>query len=77
TVPDKDYIPLPLWTVDPPFSQGSKSSQDNEFRPYSDEGKKVDEDPRQENNCKDQGKEDNVNSTNDVNAADTNRVNAG
>ncbi|GJU97314.1 putative ribonuclease H-like domain-containing protein [Tanacetum coccineum] len=26
TVPGKDYILLPLWTVDPPFSQSSKNS---------------------------------------------------
>nr|GEY46866.1 retrovirus-related Pol polyprotein from transposon TNT 1-94 [Tanacetum cinerariifolium] len=41
----------------------------------SDDGKKVDEDPRQESECKDQEKEDNVNNTNNVNAASTNRVN--
>nr|GFB85772.1 putative ribonuclease H-like domain-containing protein [Tanacetum cinerariifolium] len=49
TVPGKDYILLPLWTVD--------------------------EDPRQESECKDQEKEDNVNSTNNVNVVGTNRVN--
>ncbi|GJT12719.1 putative ribonuclease H-like domain-containing protein [Tanacetum coccineum] len=42
TVPGKDYILLPLWTVDPSFSQK---------------------------------KDDNVNSTNNVNAASTNKVN--
>nr|GEW80556.1 ribonuclease H-like domain-containing protein [Tanacetum cinerariifolium] len=36
----------------------------------------VDEDPRQESECKDQEKEDNVNNTNSVNDVDTNRVNA-
>ncbi|GKE24895.1 ribonuclease H-like domain-containing protein [Tanacetum coccineum] len=40
------------------------------------EGKKVDEDPRKESECNDQEKEDNVNSTNNVNAAGTNEVNA-
>nr|GFA60311.1 putative ribonuclease H-like domain-containing protein [Tanacetum cinerariifolium] len=44
-----------------------KSSQDNGFKPSSDDGKKVDEDPRNESKCKDQEKEDNVNSTNNVN----------
>ncbi|GKF67069.1 hypothetical protein Tco_0193586, partial [Tanacetum coccineum] len=29
TVPSKDYILLPLWTANPPFSQSLKSSQDN------------------------------------------------
>nr|GEX62804.1 uncharacterized mitochondrial protein AtMg00810-like [Tanacetum cinerariifolium] len=75
TVPGKYYILLPLWTADPPFSQSSKSSQDNEFQPSSDNGKKVDEDSRQESECHDQEKIDNVNSTNNVNVAGINRVN--
>ncbi|GJR49832.1 putative ribonuclease H-like domain-containing protein [Tanacetum coccineum] len=33
TVPGKDYILLPLWTADPPFSQSSKSSPDAGFKP--------------------------------------------
>nr|GEV43751.1 ribonuclease H-like domain-containing protein [Tanacetum cinerariifolium] len=41
TVPGKDYILLPLWTADPPFSQSSKSSQDVECQPLSDHGKKT------------------------------------
>ncbi|GJS12111.1 putative reverse transcriptase domain-containing protein [Tanacetum coccineum] len=41
----------------------------------SDDEKKVDEDPRKDNECNDQEKEDNVNSTNNVNAASTNKVN--
>ncbi|GJX63503.1 putative ribonuclease H-like domain-containing protein [Tanacetum coccineum] len=32
TVSDKDYILLPLWTADPPFSQNSKSSPDAGFK---------------------------------------------
>ncbi|GJT59487.1 putative ribonuclease H-like domain-containing protein [Tanacetum coccineum] len=67
---------LPLWTVDPPFSQNPKSSHDDGSKPSSDDGKKVDEDPRKESECNDQEKEDNVNSTNKVNAASTNEVNA-
>nr|GEV92962.1 hypothetical protein [Tanacetum cinerariifolium] len=54
----------------------SKSSQNDGFQPSSADGKKVDEDPRQESECKDQEKEDNVNSTNNVNAVSTNEVNA-
>ncbi|GJZ39357.1 hypothetical protein Tco_0585920 [Tanacetum coccineum] len=53
TVPGKDYILLPLWTTDPPFSQFCKNSESN-----------------------DQEKEDIVNSTNNVNDASTNEVNA-
>ncbi|GKD43843.1 putative ribonuclease H-like domain-containing protein [Tanacetum coccineum] len=67
---------LPLWTADPPFSHDPKSSQDDGFKPLSDDRKKVDEDPRKDSKCIDQKKEDNVNSTNNVNAASTNEVNA-
>nr|GEU34900.1 ribonuclease H-like domain-containing protein [Tanacetum cinerariifolium] len=74
-VPGKDYILLPLWTADPPFSQGSKSSQADEFQPSNDDGKKVDEDLRQESECKDQEKEYNVNNINNINAANINEVN--
>nr|GEZ05809.1 hypothetical protein [Tanacetum cinerariifolium] len=45
----KDYILLPLWTADPPFSQDPKSSNDDGSKPLSNDGKKVDEDPRNEN----------------------------
>nr|GEV92061.1 hypothetical protein [Tanacetum cinerariifolium] len=76
TEPIKDYILLPLWTSDPPFSQDPKSSQDDESKPSSDDRKKDDEDPRKESECNDQEKEDNVNNTNNVNAAVTNEVNA-
>ncbi|GJW25152.1 ribonuclease H-like domain-containing protein [Tanacetum coccineum] len=74
SVPGKDYILLPLWTADPPFSQISKSSPDVGFKPSSDDGKKVDEDSRNSEGI-DQEKEDNVNSTNNVNVANTNKVN--
>ncbi|GKE92477.1 retrovirus-related pol polyprotein from transposon TNT 1-94, partial [Tanacetum coccineum] len=75
TEPIKDYILLPLWTADPPFSQNPKSSDDDGSKPLSDDGKKVDEDPRKESECINQEKEDNVNNTNNVNAASTNEVN--
>ncbi|GJT51859.1 ribonuclease H-like domain-containing protein [Tanacetum coccineum] len=70
-----DYILLPLWTANPPYSQDPKSSHDDGSKPSSDDGKKVDEDPRKDSECNDQEKEDNVNSTNNVNAASTNEVN--
>nr|GEW68664.1 hypothetical protein [Tanacetum cinerariifolium] len=44
-----------------------KSSHDDGSKPSSDNEKKVDEDPRKENECNDQEKEYNVNSTNNVN----------
>ncbi|GJR05102.1 putative ribonuclease H-like domain-containing protein [Tanacetum coccineum] len=74
-VPSKDYILLPLWTPDPPFSQSSKSSPDAEFKPSGDDEKKVNEDSRNSEGI-DQEKDDNVNNTNNVNAASTNKVNA-
>ncbi|GJV04148.1 ribonuclease H-like domain-containing protein [Tanacetum coccineum] len=71
----KDYILLPLWIADLPYSQDPKSSHDDGSKPSSDDGKKVDEAPRQDSECNDQEKEDNGNSTNNVNAASTNKVN--
>ncbi|GKF81438.1 hypothetical protein Tco_0240040 [Tanacetum coccineum] len=44
-----------------------KSSHDDGSKPSSDDGKKVDEDPRKDSESNDQEKEDNVNSTNNVN----------
>ncbi|GKF20796.1 hypothetical protein Tco_0069434, partial [Tanacetum coccineum] len=69
TEPVKNYILLPLWTADPPYSQDPKSSHDDVSKSSSDDRKKVDEDPRKESECKDQEKEYNVNSTNNVNTA--------
>ncbi|GJX04935.1 retrovirus-related pol polyprotein from transposon TNT 1-94 [Tanacetum coccineum] len=83
TVPGKDYILLPLWHVDLLFSQYSKSSPDAGFKPSGNDEKKVIEEPRKEggdlskdSECSDQEKEDYVNSTNTINAASTNEVNA-
>ncbi|GJY57476.1 ribonuclease H-like domain-containing protein [Tanacetum coccineum] len=76
TEPIKNYILLPLWTADPPFSHDPKSSHDDGSKPSSYGGKKIDEDPRKESECNDQEKEDNINSTNNVNAASTNEVNS-
>ncbi|GKF86188.1 hypothetical protein Tco_0254015 [Tanacetum coccineum] len=62
TEPVKNYILLPLWTVDPSYSQDPKSSHDDGSKPSSDDGKKVDKDPRKKSEYKDQEKENNVNS---------------
>ncbi|GJT37048.1 hypothetical protein Tco_0936913 [Tanacetum coccineum] len=40
-VPRKDYILIPFWTADPPFSQSSKSSPNVGFKPSGDDEKKV------------------------------------
>nr|GEU55712.1 putative ribonuclease H-like domain-containing protein [Tanacetum cinerariifolium] len=77
--PDRDYILLPLWTADSPFSTISKSSQDNEFQPSNDGAKKVDEDRRKENECNDKGEKDSTNRVNtvtlNINAASSSEVN--
>ncbi|GKA82096.1 uncharacterized mitochondrial protein-like protein [Tanacetum coccineum] len=67
----KDYILLPLWTADLPYSQDPKSSHDDGSKPSNDDGNKVDEDPREDSECEDQEKEYNVNNTNNVNTADS------
>ncbi|GJY72265.1 ribonuclease H-like domain-containing protein [Tanacetum coccineum] len=83
TVPGKDYILLPLWTADPPFSQSSKSSPDAGFKLSRDNEKKVTKEPRKEggdpsneDERDDQEKDASVNSTNNANASSTNEVNA-
>ncbi|GKB85827.1 ribonuclease H-like domain-containing protein, partial [Tanacetum coccineum] len=50
TVHGKDYILLPLWTQDPPFSSSSKDSPDARFKPLGEEEKKDAEDPGNEDN---------------------------
>ncbi|GKC81742.1 ribonuclease H-like domain-containing protein, partial [Tanacetum coccineum] len=75
TVPGKDYILLPLWPVDLPFSQNSKSSPDAGIKPSRDNEKKVTEEPGGDPS----NKNDSVNSTNNINTAsegnNTNNVN--
>nr|GEU35721.1 putative ribonuclease H-like domain-containing protein [Tanacetum cinerariifolium] len=72
--PDRDYILLPLWTADSPFSTTSKSSQDNEFQPSNYGAKRVDEDLSKENKCNAQGEEDSTNITNSVNTVTSNII---
>ncbi|GJU84938.1 putative ribonuclease H-like domain-containing protein [Tanacetum coccineum] len=75
TEPVKNYILLPLWPADLPFSQDLKSSQDDGSKPSSDDGNKVDKDLRKDSECIYQEKDDNVNNTNNVNAASKNEFN--
>ncbi|GKC62329.1 ribonuclease H-like domain-containing protein, partial [Tanacetum coccineum] len=76
TVPGKDYILLPLWHADLPFSQNSKSSPNAGFKPSGDN--KVTEEPGKEGGDP-SNKNDSVNSTNNTNTAsdgnNTNNVN--
>nr|GEW46596.1 uncharacterized mitochondrial protein AtMg00810-like [Tanacetum cinerariifolium] len=64
-----NYEPI---SADPPIFQDPKSIHYDGSKPSSDDGKKVDKDPRKQNKCNDREKEDNVNSTNNVNVASTN-----
>ncbi|GJS25306.1 hypothetical protein Tco_0453938 [Tanacetum coccineum] len=75
TKPIKNYIFLPIWPTNPPFSQNPKSSQDDGSKPLSDDEKMVDEDLRKDSESIDQEKDDNVNITNNVNVTCTNKVN--
>ncbi|GKB34944.1 uncharacterized mitochondrial protein-like protein [Tanacetum coccineum] len=63
TVPGKDYILLPLWTQDPPFSSSSKDSPDAGFKPSGEEEKKDAEDPGNESGNPPEGKDSEVPST--------------
>ncbi|GJR68451.1 putative ribonuclease H-like domain-containing protein [Tanacetum coccineum] len=75
TVPGKDYILLPFLTQDPLFSSSSKDSPDAGFKPSGEEEKKDDEAPENEDsevlNIEEprvnQEKDENVNSTNNIN----------
>ncbi|GJZ05347.1 putative ribonuclease H-like domain-containing protein, partial [Tanacetum coccineum] len=55
-VPRKDYILLPLWTQDPPFSSSSKDSPNAGFKPSREEEKKDAEDPGNESGNPTKGK---------------------
>nr|GEW75345.1 ribonuclease H-like domain-containing protein [Tanacetum cinerariifolium] len=75
TVPDKDYILLPLWTQEPLFSFSSKDSPGAGYKPSGEEEKKDAKDPGNEDSeipsteelRVDQEEKDSVNSTNRVN----------
>ncbi|GKB49841.1 putative ribonuclease H-like domain-containing protein [Tanacetum coccineum] len=81
TVSGKDYILLPLWTQDSPFSSSLKDSLDVGFKPSEDNEKNVIEEPGKEgdDSSNDQEKDDYINSTNNINTAsdgnNTNNVN--
>ncbi|GJT97014.1 putative ribonuclease H-like domain-containing protein, partial [Tanacetum coccineum] len=83
TVPSKDYILLPVWLADLLFSQSSKGSPDDGFKPSEEEEKKNAEDlgnedsevPSTEEPRVNQEKDENVSSTNNVNTASVNSTN--
>nr|GEW47083.1 ribonuclease H-like domain-containing protein [Tanacetum cinerariifolium] len=61
-----NYEPIVTRTQSNGFAD-PKSYHDDGSKPLSDNGKKVDENPTKENKCNDQEKEDNINTTNNVN----------
>ncbi|GJY04537.1 ribonuclease H-like domain-containing protein [Tanacetum coccineum] len=74
TLPGKDYILLPLWVVDPPFSFSSKDSPDAGFKPSGEEEKKDAEDPGNEGGNP-REKDERVDQENDANVNNTNNIN--
>ncbi|GKD17576.1 ribonuclease H-like domain-containing protein [Tanacetum coccineum] len=73
-VPGKDYILLPLWTQDLPFSSSLKDSPDAGFKPSREEEKKDAKDLRKDNEIPsteepriNQEKDASVNNTNNIN----------
>nr|GEW96725.1 ribonuclease H-like domain-containing protein [Tanacetum cinerariifolium] len=75
TVPDKDYILLPLWTQDPLFSSSSKDSLGAGFKPLGDKEKKDVVDPGNEDSEVPSTEEPRVNQENDANVNNTNNIN--
>ncbi|GJW49930.1 ribonuclease H-like domain-containing protein [Tanacetum coccineum] len=74
TVPGKDYILLPLWTQDPPFSSSPKDSPDAGFKPSGEEEKKDAEDPGNEGgNPSEEGER--INQEKDASVNNTNNIN--
>ncbi|GJZ02961.1 ribonuclease H-like domain-containing protein, partial [Tanacetum coccineum] len=79
TIPDKDYILLPLSIQDPPFASSSKDSPDVGFKPLGEEEKKDAEDlgnkdsevPSTEEPRVNQEKDSNVNNTNNIKTVST------
>nr|GEV69079.1 ribonuclease H-like domain-containing protein [Tanacetum cinerariifolium] len=75
TVPNKDYILLPLWTQDPLFSSSSKDSPDDGFKPSGEEENKDVGDLRYEDNKVLSTEEPRVNQEKDANVNSTNNIN--
>nr|GEV87633.1 uncharacterized mitochondrial protein AtMg00810-like [Tanacetum cinerariifolium] len=74
-VHDKDYILLPLWTLDLLFSSSSKDSSGDGFKPSGDEEKKDVEDPGNKDNEVPSIEEPRINQEKDANVTSTNNIN--
>ncbi|GJS95768.1 putative ribonuclease H-like domain-containing protein [Tanacetum coccineum] len=75
TIPDKDYILLPLSIQDPPFSSSSKDSPDAGFKPSREEEKNDVEDPGNEDSEVSSTEEPRVNQEKDASVNSTNTIN--
>nr|GEX24348.1 hypothetical protein [Tanacetum cinerariifolium] len=73
-VPRKDYILLPLWTQDSPFSSSSKDSPGPIYKPSGEEKKKDAEDLRNEDSKVPSTEEPRVNQEKDANVNNTNNI---
>ncbi|GKB64469.1 putative ribonuclease H-like domain-containing protein [Tanacetum coccineum] len=73
-VPGKDYILLPLWTQDPPFSSSLKDSPDAGFKPSGEEEKKDAKDLGNEDSEVTSTIESRVNQKKDANVNSTNNI---
>nr|GEU48694.1 putative ribonuclease H-like domain-containing protein [Tanacetum cinerariifolium] len=75
TIPDKDYILLPLWTQDPLFSSSSKDYPSAGFKPSGEEEKKDAKDLRNKYSKVPSIEEPRVNQENDANVNSINNIN--
>nr|GEW59190.1 hypothetical protein [Tanacetum cinerariifolium] len=75
TVPDKDYILLPLWTHDPLFSSSLKDSPGDGFKSSGEEEKKYTEEPENKDSKVPSTEEPRVNQEKDANVNSTYNIN--
>nr|GFB42417.1 putative ribonuclease H-like domain-containing protein [Tanacetum cinerariifolium] len=75
TVPNKDYILLPLWTQDPLLSSSSKDSLGDRLKPSGEEEKKDAKNTRNGDNEVLSTEEPRVNQEKDANVNNTNNIN--
>nr|GEW46170.1 ribonuclease H-like domain-containing protein [Tanacetum cinerariifolium] len=75
TVPDKEYILLPLWTLDLLFYSSSKDSPGDGFKPSWEKEKKDAKDPGNKDSQVPSTKEPRVNQEKDANVNNTNNIN--
>nr|GEW83252.1 uncharacterized mitochondrial protein AtMg00810-like [Tanacetum cinerariifolium] len=75
TIPDKDYILLPLWTQDPPFSSSSNDAPGPGYKASGEEENKDAKDLKNEDSEVPSTEEPRVNQEKDANVNNTNNIN--